>query len=417
MSKDAVAEKPGIGDTSGERTGAGEFTVLRQIEKPKVHGEVISKLVTSGYYVDRKAAIVDLAQDFGRRHEISAAAVVDDKRKLLGIVVRRDLFDILGKPYGRDVMKHKNVERIMTPAVTMDRDRNLFSIAAEMEKDFRDPQMKYFVLTDKNGLFHGLFTSRDMLVYLSDITRKDIELARTLQMSIVKERTLIERPGFMIAGATKMAKGVGGDFYDIQNYDDGKWLLAVCDVSGKGVAASLVTTSISGMYGIYDFRHGTADFVRKLNFYIANSFDSQKFVTGIFVEFDERTGKLKFYDMGHSYIYVYRSGKLFRLKTDDSNMPMGVIPEIEPRADKFALEEGDLLVLITDGIAEQVNPDGEEYGDKRIGATIREQRRRGLTAIVEELLRDLKDYRSTQPQHDDMTMILLEYRGGKLTEN
>jgi sigma-B regulation protein RsbU (phosphoserine phosphatase) len=129
-----------------------------------------------------------------------------------------------------------------------------------------------------------------------------------------------------------------------------------------GRGASLVTTSISGMYSIYDFSKGVTGFISSLNDYIASSFDSQKFVTGIFVEFDENTAELNFYDMGHSYIYIYRHSRLFRLKTNSSNLPLGVGPELDPACDTMTLEQGDLLILITDGIAEQVNPAGEEYG-------------------------------------------------------
>ncbi len=394
-----------------------DFSVVKTLEKNKVHGEVVMKLVSAGYYVDRKTSIVDLAQDFGYSQAVTAVAVVDERRRLLGIVVRRELFDILGKPYGRDVMKHKTVERVMARPVVIDKDRNVFSISTEMEKEFRDDRIRYFALTDDGGVFHGLFTSRDMLVYLSDITQKDIELARSLQMSIVKERIVREGPDYCIAGGTSMAKGVGGDFYDVKRIDDKRWLMTICDVSGKGVAASLVTTSISGMYGIYDFAKGVTPFIVKLNDYIAGSFDSQKFVTGIFVEFDETTGEVKFYDMGHSYIYVYRAGKFFRLKTSGTNIPMGVMPDIVPAIDRFALEDDDLLLLITDGIAEQNDPAGIEYGDNRIAKMIKKSLHKDTKAVIEAIFKDIKEFRGNQPQHDDMTIIALHYRGKKLTKN
>lgn len=412
MTEDSVMER------RNERTemkadnsdGARVFVAIKIAAKLKVHGEVISKLISSAYYVDENAAIVDLAQDFSYGNDITAVAVVDSKRRLLGIVARRDLFDILGKPYGRDVMKHKNVARVMTPVKAIDKDRNIYTISSEMEKEFRTQVTKHFAIVDTENVFCGFFTSRDMLIYLSDITQKDIELARLLQMSIVKERMEFREERYRIGGATKMAKGVGGDFYDVKRIGGKKWLLSICDVSGKGVAASLVTTSISGMYSIYDFSKGVAGFISSLNGYIANSFDSQKFVTGIFVEYDEETAELNFYDMGHSYIYIYRHSRLFRLKTNSANLPLGVVPELDPAMDSMTLEQGDLLILITDGIAEQVDPSGAEYGDKRIASIIRKNRQRGMRELMDAMYKDLKEFRASQPQHDDMTMILLDYR-------
>lgn len=386
-----------------------EFSVIQERELDKPHGEVIAKLASSHHFVNKNTPIVDLATDLSHHEEITAVGVVDDDENYLGLIVRRELFDILGKPYGRDVMKHKTVERIMKDVLTFDKDRNIFSLASELGDILKQNKTIHFSLKLGDS-YYGAFTSRDMLIYLSDITQKDINLARTLQQSIVKEETDITTEKLNIIGGSVMAKGVGGDFYNIKKFDDNRWLMTIADVSGKGVSASLVTTSMSGMYNTYDFRQGIAGFIQLFNDYTQSSFEGQKFVTGLLGEFNENTGDFLFFDMGHSYIYVYRNDKLFRLKTSGSNFPMGIMPGITPAADRFKLEKGDILVLITDGIAEQVNAEKEEYGDKRLSEVIRKYKIDGLIEIKNKLFKDIFEFRGKQPQHDDMTLILAEFK-------
>ena len=171
----------------------------------------------------------------------------------------------------------------------------------------------------------------------------------------------------------------------------------------------MITTSISGMFEIYDFHKGLPQFIKKLNDYIYNSYESQKFVTGVFADLDLKHGQLVFYDMGHSYIYLYRKQKLFRLTTNSTNMPLGIQP-LEPQADKLILHDGDLLMIITDGIVEQTSPQNEEYGEKRIWEIFKKYKHTDLKNLKKELFTDIKKFRATQPQNDDMTILFLEYK-------
>ncbi|NPV00135.1 MAG: SpoIIE family protein phosphatase [Brevinematales bacterium] len=383
--------------------------VIKQNAITKIHGEVVAKLISSAYYVSKNALVEDLAWDFDHYKSLFAVGVVDDNLEFLGIVNRRSLFDLLSKPYGRDVMKHRTVEKVVEAVRSFDKERNIYSISDELSDDIKLQTEMYYALTENGNKYYGIFSSRNMLVYLSSITQKDIALARMLQQSLVKEELLYETDQVKIFGASKMAKGVGGDYYNIKNYKESHWVFTVADVSGKGVAASLITTSISGMFEIYDFHKGMPQFIKKVNDYIQNSYESQKFVTGVFADLDLKHGQLVFYDMGHSYIYLYRKKKLFRLTTNSSNMPLGIQP-LEPQADKLILHDGDILMIITDGIVEQTNPQNEEYGEKRIWENFIKYKETDIKNLKKELFADIKKFRATQPQNDDMTILFLEYK-------
>jgi serine phosphatase RsbU (regulator of sigma subunit) len=137
----------------------------------------------------------------------------------------------------------------------------------------------------------------------------------------------------------------------------------------------------------------------------------QKFVTGVFVDIDQSTGELTLFDMGHSYIYLIKKEKFYKLKTTSSNLPLGVSADPEITGDKLKLDAGDFLILITDGIIEQVNSSGVEFGEKRFSDLIKKQISAGIQAIADKLFTELFNYRGSQPQHDDITITILEYSG------
>lgn len=383
---------------------------LFEASRVKHHGMVVGKIASAFHFVRAGTMIRDLADALADNESVFALGVVDEGGRVAGIVVRRDLFDILGKPFGRDLYTNKSVEKVMKPAVMFDASTNIFAVAEELSGTLNASVIGYYVLTDADGVFSGIFSSKDLLICLSEMTTKDIELARRLQAGMVREEYMEGSPRFAVVGASGMAKGVGGDYYRIRRYDGTRRLIALCDVSGKGIAASLVTAIIDGMLSIYDFAGGLRHFIIRLNEYIAVTFSSERFVTGVFADFDEQTGEIVLYDLGHSYIFVFRDGKLSKVTTKDENIPLGIKRDILPRSARFPLRRDDLLIIITDGIIEQIDPFGEQYGIKRLAEKIQEFRHKGLKRIKDELFADIAVFRGREVQHDDMTMILLEYR-------
>jgi len=94
-------------------------------------------------------------------------------------------------------------------------------------------------------------------------------------------------------------------------------------------------------------------------------------------------------------------------------VPLGITPILEPSADKFILKPQDVLLLITDGIAEQTNEQKEEYGEHRMRDLIRKHHNANvedLRELKEDLFTDIYKFRGVRPQHDDMTILFLKYR-------
>lgn len=384
-------------------------SVLKWYRPEKARNQAISQIASGFYCVEQEQRIEEVAAELTKLEDVTAVGVTDASGRVTGTIVRNDFFTLLGRPYGRDVLRNLAVREVMTTGPSFKADTNLFSIAEELSTYLQSADISFFPLRDENGGFCGIFSTHDLLLHLSNMTQNDIALARKLQSRIVRERDLVAGESFEFTSYSSTAKGVGGDFYSLLKYDVGKWVLAVCDVSGKGVAASIVTSVIWGMMSIFDFRRGVRPFIQKLNDYVVQTFESEKFVTGLFVSLDESTGEARICDMGHSHIFLFRNGRLLKVTTGQNNLPIGVVPDISPRVSRFVPETGDILMVITDGLIEQENMAGETYEIKRVSAILEKTSDLPVESINDALIEDFERFRGNHHLNDDVTYGIVKF--------
>lgn len=374
----------------------------------RVSGQVVFQLISSRYYVLKDANTHWVANQLSKMDNVESLGVVDENNEVVGVISRKNFFALLGKPYAREVFRNRSVARIMENAEKKyDIEEDVFTVADDLGERISD-KVTYYAATERGNSFAGIFSTKDLLTHLSNITQKDIAMARRLQGSMVKEECALKEKKFDFIGYSQMAKGVGGDFYRPLKYNDTNWVFSVCDVSGKGVAAALITASIGGMFDMHDFNQGMGSFLKKLNSFILDTFESEKYLTGVFIKFNETTGEIILCDMGHGHNFLWRGGKLYQLEVNNSNLPIGIMPDIEPAMNKLTLKKDDILFIATDGILEQPNSEGEEYSIKRVGAIFSNHANKGLATIKEEILKDLTKFKGNKPQHDDLTMVMLK---------
>lgn len=384
---------------------------ILKYRRMEYQGQMIGRIASSFHFVDDDSMIGDLAHELHRNHKIQSVGIVDQNKKIHGFIDRKTLFDLLGRPHCRDVYSKRTVDKVMGYCRIFKYDENIFSVAEELDESLNDQNLHYYLLSDHEGHFAGSFTSTDLLIYLSGITKKDINLARKLQLSIFNEEHLTRGERFETLFRTDMAKGVGGDFYSIQKYSENRWHLSIGDVSGKGISASLVTAILGGMFRIYDYRKGLIPFVKNINNYIMQSFEMEKFITAIFIDFDEKAGKLTIADMGHSLFYIHRKGKTLQVKAGDENLPLGVMPDVEPKLRTFQLIKEDLIIILTDGIIEQANPAGEVFSMQRLINIIRTHHHSPINEIRGIIDKSLREFQGNCLQGDDLTYMLFRFTG------
>ncbi len=390
-------------------------SIIREIELPVVRSQAINRIAKGSYFVYGSDNILDLNDAWRKRRDIEAVAVLDKDQKIVGIVIRDKLLALVGRPYGRDVLTNHPIAEFMDQAHVIPEDRNLFSVAEDIDPLMKQQGISYFVLSRGENGYGGIFSTQDMLVYLSEITQNDISLARRLQSRMVRDKEVQVGDTFEIAGMSRTAKGVGGDFYSIKRYAAGRWIFALCDVSGKGVAASIITSLIWGMITIYDFTKGLTGFVKSLNASILQKFEAEKFVTGVLMDYDERTGEVELCDMGHGYTYLVRGGRFLKLKNTQNNLPIGVMQDVEPTTNRFKPQPGDLYLITTDGLLEQKNQDGEEYSEAHIAKLIASDPSQPVELMVEKLMKDFHRFRGSQALSDDVTFNVLRFARQEVT--
>ncbi len=355
--------------------------------------------------------IHDLAEWLVNNASVKAVGVINDSGQAQGVIVGTELFNILSTKFGRELHFGKNLYTIVHHTESFNYTENIFSVASKISPSLLNPEPTYFLLTDQSGRFAGIFSTHDVLVYLSDITKKDINLASRIQACVVPKEKLSEGKKFRFIAQAKMAKEIGGDFYTVKQYEKNKWFFALCDVSGKGMSAALMSVTIGGMVHLYDFSRGIRSFASALNEYFYQTFEGEQFVTGVFLDFDETTGKLEFCDAGHSMLFFIRNGQIRRFRTKEENPPLGIRKSFSINSGSVFLKPADMIIICTDGIDDQKDPTGKRYGIGRFLRTVTQKRNSDFSEILHSVFSDIEEFRQNQPQDDDISILLFEYHG------
>ncbi len=374
-------------------------------------GYSVCRLISSRSYIREDLPIQELVNFFNDQGtEINAVGVVsDDNRTYKGIIIRKELMKLVSRPFGLDVLKKKPVSKVTVTPSEFELKTPLLTVSEELKGEMKLQKESYYTVLDKNGGFTGVFSTRDLLIHLSDQSRKDLQLARKVQNRMVKSRHNIMAFGMEVATSFTPAQGVGGDFYLTKKITENDWIIMLCDVSGKGVAASIVTAMLYGIAQTYDFRKGLKTFVRDLNRIIFETFKGDRFLTGVFMQFNEITGRVIILDMGHSYLSLIRDGKSNKTASDMDNLPVGVTEDLEPKAGALKLEYNDIIMTITDGLVEQKDASGRCYEMKQLQDLVKSHRDCSLEEIRDAVLLDFETFRQDTPYHDDMTFLLIRY--------
>ncbi|MBP9142879.1 MAG: SpoIIE family protein phosphatase [Thermoanaerobaculia bacterium] len=236
---------------------------------------------------------------------------------------------------------------------------------------------------------------------------REIELASEIQRQILPKGTP-EIAGYELAGWNRPAKHIGGDYYDFFPFDKGRsWGLVLGDVSGKGVpAALLVSTLHSALRLLLDRLELGSDLFSRLNDHILASSAANKFITLLAARLDTATGVLHYLNAGHNPgIIVHCRGGVEQM--GPGGLPLGLLPGVSCRTEQATIEPGDLLCFYSDGITEAVGPDDVEFGFDRLADLLADACEAPLGDIIRRIDLEVSAHAGTLPQGDDQTVLLL----------
>lgn len=381
---------------------------LHTIGQTRVYGSSITGIASVFKYVYIDESIDDLADAFRSELDLKAVAVLERDNTMCGIVVKDKLMSLLARPYAIDLFKRKTVTEVIQYTDSFYINRNILSVADVIDYKLEEDEITYYLLKNNEGEFSGIFSTRDMINYLSGIFKQDIELARSLQERLVIEDRFFKGNRIDIQCYSRPAKGLGGDFYYVDKIDKESWIVSLSDVSGKGVAASLITTMLWGMMKIYNWNLGLKQFVTQLNENIVQTFHLEKYLTGVFLIYNEKTEVFSICDMGHSLLYLFRGEKMIEVHSGRKNLPIGIEPCISPMVGRLKMKKNDRLLLLTDGLIEQQNMEQKEFSINRVGRIIMDNKESSISDLKDILRDQFRNYRKGVSQADDVSFLLVE---------
>ena len=186
-------------------------------------------------------------------------------------------------------------------------------------------------------------------------------------------------------------------------------MFIMADVSGKGVAAGLLVSTLhASVHAYIDNPFELASLVQKLNEVIWNSSTLEKYITAFFALLDPKTGELESVNAGHNFSYILRKNKkIDELKT--GGIPLGMMGMAFPyESETTHLNPNDKLLLYTDGVTEAMNEKEEEYDDERpLKEFLLSNKAASSSAFINELMDDVRDFTGSTPQSDDITALCL----------
>ena len=235
---------------------------------------------------------------------------------------------------------------------------------------------------------------------------EELALARRIQMALLPSR-VPETPGWELHGGNVPSRGVSGDYYEVVERADGREVvLMIADVSGKGMAASLLTASLQALSsGPIEDGLPPEEICTRLSRLLHRRTPPEKYATAFLGVLEPATGLLRYTNAGHNPPLAVRADGSVEELTP-TGVPLGLLPGAQYQARELTLAPADTLVLYTDGIVEAADPNGEEYGIARLKEVCLRHRNGPCQSLAEALEDDLEAFVQGVPFADDRTVVL-----------
>ena len=235
----------------------------------------------------------------------------------------------------------------------------------------------------------------------------EIELARQIQTAALPAERL-DGENFEVIGVNVASNVVGGDYFDYFVRADGQVGVALADVSGHGLSASLLMSAVRSAVRLsVDSTRSPAVLMARLARLLYESTPANQFVATVLSRLDPDTGKLVYSNGGH--IPPVRIGSETDEDLPSCGLILGAFPDAAYEDREMHLQAGDVVIFYTDGLTEMCNDDGEEFGIERLVGVVRQHRARGLDRIIEEVRLTARAFRGDVVREDDVTLMLLRW--------
>src|SRR3989475_1548949 len=231
--------------------------------------------------------------------------------------------------------------------------------------------------------------------------QQELSIAASIQQKLMAV-TIPEVPFARLSGRNLSCKEIGGDFYDAINTEDGL-ALVLADVSGKGVSAALLASTLQGMiYSQLTARMPLPEIVAAANRFFTHKHIGEKYATLIIARI-RRDGELEYVNCGHIPPLLVCNHEVIR--PAHGNLPVGLLGDATYESDHYNMHPGDRLILVTDGVTEAENARGDFFDNERLETVA------GKSGTLEDIFSAVANFCGGTPLSDDCTVVELLYTG------
>lgn len=244
------------------------------------------------------------------------------------------------------------------------------------------------------------------------LEKQRIEQEMTVAATIQKRIIPVSLPaihGYDVAGRNIPSKSVGGDYYDCIPLPDGRYALTVADVTGKGVPAALLVSSLHAYLSAYlELSNTLPELLGKLNKALYTATTDDKFVTAFIAVLSPETGDIEYSSAGHNPAYLLKDNGTIE-EIHIGGPPLGAFDVDFPYLSaRTSIGQGERLLLYTDGVTEATNEKDEMYEDKlSLSRFLARHKPDRAETFITDLIDDIRRFAGSTPQSDDITMLYL----------
>ncbi|MBU0475374.1 MAG: serine/threonine-protein phosphatase [Bacteroidetes bacterium] len=241
----------------------------------------------------------------------------------------------------------------------------------------------------------------------NEVMKSELAVASEIQKRILPD-VLPQIKGYDLAGINIPSKEVSGDYYNVYTLKDGRYAHVVADVTGKGMPASLLVSTLDASLQSYlDMQTPLSEIALKLNSIVFNASTSDRFITFFIAILNPDTGEMEIVNAGHNPALILKNdNSIYKINAGGiafGMFDMGLPFDVE----KLTLQRGERLFIFSDGIPEAMDKDENEYSDERLEKFFTINNELSSNDFINLIIEDVKSHANGEPQSDDITAIYL----------
>ena len=259
------------------------------------------------------------------------------------------------------------------------------------------------------------YTAAVCLDHYSDQERRrlesELELSQVVQRALLPQRMPTIR-GVELAAFSRPSEIIGGDYFDFFQFRDGTHGLVIADVSGHGVSAGMLMSSLqTAIRTMAPEADAPAEILERINRFYIHNIHFTTFVTVFLARFDPVTLTLTYVNAGHNPPAVRRNGNSAITWLKPTAPAIGLAEDFHARMESIGFSQGDSLLLYTDGVTEVLNISNEEFGQERLAELVHQYADRPAPDLLQAVRQALSTFGGNRPLVDDVTMVALKISG------